>query len=149
MCRLGHFESAFDDYSRALELFPNHLSTLTNRAIGMQSFVQYFSELIVRYLILVRGIGLVLDRLNRCQESIADLTQALDIDPNSITTLVARARLYSKQGDIAAALDDYNAADGLQPQDPAILFGRGIWCVLNAYLMLAIYIQHRTIVEYL
>ena len=68
-----------------------------------------------------------MDRLNRCDESIADLTQALAVDPESVATLVARARLYSKQGNISAALDDYNAADTLQPQDPAILFGRGIW----------------------
>lgn len=69
----------------------------------------------------------VLDRLNRGEESIQDLTTALSVDPSSISTLLARARQFSKLGDVTRAIDDYTAADKIQPQDPAILFGRGMW----------------------
>ena len=76
---------------------------------------------------LVNLVFSVLDRLNRGEEAIADLTAALAADPTSVVTLLARARQLSKHGDAARALEDYVRADKLQPQDPAILFGRGLW----------------------
>jgi Tfp pilus assembly protein PilF len=82
-------------------------------------------------------LPLVLDRLNRGEEAIEDLTRALSVDPNSLSTLLARARQFSKLGDVMRAIDDYNAADRAcvqaspqRAQDPAILFGRGMWYVV-------------------
>jgi tetratricopeptide (TPR) repeat protein len=97
-------EQARADFSRAIELEKSDPATWYNR-------------------------GTILELMNRYDESIADLTTAIDKSPNSIRYLFTRGRVHQKSGhsaeeigdaktkdaQLVAAIDDYTAAIRLDP----------------------------------
>lgn len=121
--RLGLLSAAVEDYSRwcsttlsnndfdswdcsALAVQPGHHSTLVNRAV-------------------------VLDRLERFEDAIADLTNALRVDGVEISfTLGTRGKIFSKMGLIDEALADFDQALGVDIKDASLLLSRGTWLVV-------------------
>lgn len=52
--------------------------------------------------------------------------RALELDPELLGALTARAELAYGQGDLTAALADLDRAAGTRPDDPAVLFNRAV-----------------------
>jgi tetratricopeptide (TPR) repeat protein len=86
-------------------------------------------------------IGVVLDRLSELagspevvqqlehglhEQSVAEHTAQLDLDPDDVTALVNRAAAYSRQGEPGRALADLSRALELQPSNPALYRRRGL-----------------------
>jgi tetratricopeptide (TPR) repeat protein len=59
-------------------------------------------------------------RQERLDEALADLSQHLRLHPDDPMALLARAALYKKQGAVAKALEDLNAAHRAAPDHPFV-----------------------------
>jgi predicted aspartyl protease/tetratricopeptide (TPR) repeat protein len=58
--------------------------------------------------------------------AVADLSEAIRLDPKSADHFHARAQVYSASGDVAKALQDMDAAIALTPENPQFLVARGL-----------------------
>lgn len=56
--------------------------------------------------------------------ALADLNQALELNPKSSAARIERASLYLGTGDLARAIADYTAAIAVQPRSAAAFYGR-------------------------
>jgi tetratricopeptide (TPR) repeat protein len=81
----GVFDKALDDYDKAIDLNPDYAVALNNRAWV------YF-------------------KLGRGPEGAGDVERALQLAPGSPYALDTRAHIRQAQGDLEAALDDYERA---------------------------------------
>ena len=79
--KVGHLESAIDDYSRSIELAPSP-AALDNR-------------------------GTAYARLKQPEKALADFSAALGIDPKNVPTLLGRADANYARQQLSASLDDY------------------------------------------
>jgi tetratricopeptide (TPR) repeat protein len=75
-----------------------------------------------------RGLGHLAKR--EFPEAIADLSQAIRLDPKSASDLYDRGVAYLESGKTQLAIADFDAALGLHPSDPLALMARG-----QAYLI--------------
>ena len=70
------------------------------------------------------GLGLDYVDLYRLEETIADCTEAIRLDPDSPRTYLKRAGTYSQLDRYEEALADYDRAIGLDPDHAAAYLGR-------------------------
>ncbi len=82
---LGVFDKALADYGRAIDLNPDHAVALNNRAWV------YF-------------------KLGRASEGANDVERALKLSPGSPFALDTRAHIHQADGDVEAAMADYESA---------------------------------------
>ena len=92
--RLGKFERAVADYTRALELNPNYARAYHNR-------------------------GLAYDQLGEIDRAIADYSKALELNPSYALAYYHRGLAYQKQGRPELAQADWKRAQELL--DPSLL----------------------------
>jgi tetratricopeptide (TPR) repeat protein len=77
--------------------------------------------------------GSVYDYQKDFDRAIADLTEAIRLDPNAVVGYQDRAASYRNRGQYTLALDDLNKALRLAPNDARTLMSRGvIYFKLNA-----------------
>lgn len=81
--RLGHFDSAVADFSRAITLAPTRQTALYNRAIAYRALQHYDS-------------------------AAADYTRLMEMAPLDMDIQMLRARTYSQAGDFVRAAEDYD-----------------------------------------
>jgi tetratricopeptide (TPR) repeat protein len=77
--------------------------------------------------------GSVYDYKKDFERAIADLTEAIRLDPDAVVAYQDRAASYRNNGQYTRALDDLNQALRLAPRDARTLMSRGvIYLKLNA-----------------
>ena len=100
----GEYDTAIEDYGRAIQLDPRHARAFNNRALAQAA-------------------------LGRNAEALADYSQAIALDPGYVRAYQNRLRLLEQQGDLKAmaadyarlaALDQANAADYLYHEGSAL-----------------------------
>jgi tetratricopeptide (TPR) repeat protein len=110
----GRPQEALDDLNRALELKPDHPSTLNNRGLALRSLERYKEALadFNRALELRPGDpdalnnrGVALVSLGRHQEALADYNRALELSSDNPRTLYNLACLFSQTQRYQEALD--------------------------------------------
>lgn len=98
--RLGQTRLAFEDFNRAVQLFPEYAAVYNNR-------------------------GNLLLALGVIKEALKDFDRALVLAPGYASAYNNRAGAYLQLGDHEAAIRDYTRAVQLMPQGAAPLTGRG------------------------
>lgn len=98
--RLGQTKAAFEDYNRAIQLFPEYAATYNNR-------------------------GNLLLALGLPKEAVKDLDRAIVLAPGYAAAYNNRGAANVKLGQHAEAMRDFGKAIELMPSNPAPLAGRG------------------------
>ena len=98
--RLGHYESAFDDFTQAIKLNPKNGSAWNSR-------------------------GLTKHKLGDHQGAIADYTKAIELNPKDDTAWSNRGAAKRNLGNFEGAIEDYNEAIRLNPEKDATWNNRG------------------------
>ena len=101
------------DYSGAVERLTDVLKRSTQQRF-IDSSAIYF----------LRGTALAL--VNRFDESVADLTKVLDLDPKSSDALNNRGIAQIQRGRVAEGLADFAATDGINLSNPYFLINRAL-----------------------
>ncbi len=124
---LGRYEEALDDANKAIRIAPSEAFVFRSRAYLYDAMERYDAAIAdyTKSIALDRkgDIGLRIDRgkllakIGRDAEAVADFTQALAIDGNSAVAFHERGRLRYQLGDFEAALEDYDQATRLSPDD--------------------------------
>ena len=97
----GDLDRAIADFTKALELDPNHAPAYYYR-------------------------GLAYDKKGDLDRAIADFTKALELDPNHAPAYYYRGLAYDKKGDLDRAIADFTKALELDPNDAPAYFYRGL-----------------------
>lgn len=98
--RMGDYESAIENFTKALEAGPASVDAFYGRGIAHMQ----------------RG---------ELDLAIADFDAAVRINPNFADGYYARGAAYRDKGDIAQTIADYGTAVALDPQDPEYVGSRG------------------------
>lgn len=99
--RLGEFEKALADHTKAIELNPSIAwEALNNRAHALLAMKRY-------------------------NEAIADLTRATEINPNNAIAFNTRGAAYSEMGKYQEAIEDYSKAVRIKPDYWEAYYNRG------------------------
>lgn len=98
--RLGRTRQAFDDFNRAVQLFPENAAVYNNR-------------------------GNLLLALGHTAEAVKDFDRALTLAPGYAAAYNNRAGAALSRGDFQTAIRDYSRAVKLMPDSAAALSGRG------------------------
>ncbi|TVR05272.1 MAG: tetratricopeptide repeat protein [Phormidium sp. GEM2.Bin31] len=93
------YETAVQDFSRAISLYGNTARAYHGRAIARLQLGDY-------------------------DGAIADFSQALEFEPDDVRTYTNRGNAYEAMGDTEAAFEDYNRAITLNPDYPDAYFNR-------------------------
>ena len=97
----GDFNGAIVDFSRVIQLDPQHIEAYCNRGVAYA----------------LSGNG---------PRALADFDQALQIDPQHADAYDKRGTAYAQQGNFAAALTNFNQAIALDPNLLDAHYNRGI-----------------------
>ncbi len=108
-------ELALNDYSKILEIDPDHEGALNNRALVYRDLGKY-TEALHDVNVLMRRYpqnnnssnrGLIYYKLGQYKNAIADFTKAIELEPQRPGPYVNRAMTYEKMGKYKDALEDY------------------------------------------
>ena len=122
---LKAYDEGLIDYNIALEVMPDHINSLENRAIIFLHKEEYQAALndaamfIKFHPEMPRGYFLkafTLDRLGRADEAIAEYTRSIALDPKNAEPLANRGIIfYNSKKDYVSAKADFDAAIQLDP----------------------------------
>ncbi|MGY3031588.1 tetratricopeptide (TPR) repeat protein [Bradyrhizobium sp. USDA 4354] len=127
----GNYEEAIKSYTKALSLAPDHATALLGRGeayLAKKSYrnAQLDFEHVLRsgHVLLpgtrgrvYLGLGFAKMRAGEFAKAISDLDQGLEVLPNDLSGLRARAFALQKLGDRKRSLEDYERILTLQPDD--------------------------------
>ncbi len=131
----GDLEGAIDDFSRAIDLDPDHAASWNNRGNARieRGDLAGAADDFTRAIELDPGdpsarnnLGLVLFRLGRHEEAEARFTEAIDLDGVDPIYFTNRAALRQTRGDLAGALADCEAAIAADPGNATAFATRGL-----------------------
>lgn len=119
------YDEGLVDYNIALEVMPDHINSLENRAIiflhkenyqaaltDAEMFVKYHPDMPRGYFLK----AFTLDRLGRADEAIAEYTRSIALDPKNAEPLANRGIIfYNSKKDYLSAKADFDAAIILDP----------------------------------
>ncbi len=122
---LKAYDQGLIDYNIALEVMPDHINSLENRAIiflhkedyqaalnDAEMFIKYHPEMPRGYFLK----AFTLDRLGRADEAIAEYTRSIALDPKNAEPLANRGIIfYNSKKDYVSAKADFDAAIQLDP----------------------------------
>jgi tetratricopeptide (TPR) repeat protein len=117
--RLGNIKSAFEDYNRAIELFPEYPVAYNNRgnlllAIGqLGEAMKDFDRALVlapRYAVAYSNRANAEMKLGKSGDAIHDFTKAIELMPVSAPPLSGRGLAYLETGKPHAAIRDFSRA---------------------------------------
>lgn len=122
---LKAYDEGLIDYNIALEVMPDHINSLENRAIiflhkenyqaaltDAEMFVKYHPDLPRGYFLK----AFTLDRLGRADEAIAEYSRSIALDPKNAEPLANRGIIfYNSKKDYVSAKADFDAAILLDP----------------------------------
>lgn len=134
----GQFAEAAKDWARITELRGDDISALIN--LGKNHFAsgnfdasidayQRASKADAKNVMALVGLGRAYDAVGKLQESDVSLAEALNIKPNSIPALMARAEIAERRGNIELAIESYSLslkANGMQVKPRKALQRLGI-----------------------
>lgn len=117
---LKAYDQGLIDYNIALEVMPDHINSLENRAIiflhkedyqaalnDAEMFIKYHPEMPRGYFLK----AFTLDRLGRADEAIAEYTRSIALDPKNAEPLANRGIIfYNSKKDYVSAKADFDAA---------------------------------------
>jgi serine/threonine protein kinase/tetratricopeptide (TPR) repeat protein len=128
--KLGRYEEAVADSSKAIELDPQHALAWNSRGVGYQKLGQPgkalndFSravELDPKHAPAWNNRGVAHFQLSQLDKAFDDFSTALDLDPTLAMAWNNRGLTYNKQNRPDKALDDYSRAIELAPNDPELV----------------------------
>lgn len=133
---LGEFSTAIDKITQAIEIAPKWGLLLNNLSAQYFDMGDYAStiELATTALLLdplmihaYYNRGLALMNRGETDAALDDVNMAVQIDPGDSFAYIRRAFIYNRGlGDYARALEDFDAAIAVEPQNPAIYSDRGV-----------------------
>jgi tetratricopeptide (TPR) repeat protein len=97
---LDHWQEAADDFTQAIALEHNLVSSYLNRASAHQ-------------------------QLHKLEAALADLDQAMQLDPTNDRAFIARGNLNLHLGQVADAISDYSRAIEINPSEAGYYQNRG------------------------
>jgi tetratricopeptide (TPR) repeat protein len=126
---------ALADYSRALELNPNHASTYSNRGLAkaesgnrVAAIEDYTRALKIdpKLTLAYANRGNARENTGDVDGALADYNSVLAIDPTNVGIYLDRGRVKLNKADMAGAIADFTQAVTLAPDNPAGWFSRGV-----------------------
>lgn len=136
--RLGHYDQAILDLSKAIQLDPENATAYNNRGVAYSELHEYekavddFTMGIqvepegseVFYLYANRGNTYLF--LKQYDKAIADTTNAIQIDPKNPVVYCFRGSAYLVMGQYDSAINDYSEGIKLDPKDNICYYNRGL-----------------------
>jgi tetratricopeptide (TPR) repeat protein len=119
--KTASLDNAFRDYSKAIELNPNYVEALVNRGLLYYNAQQYqesiadnttalnISSAGIKPMILVNRANALLQS-GKLPEALADVNNALQLNPNYPRAYKSRAAIYQKLGQAEKAQEDLQRA---------------------------------------
>ncbi len=133
--RAGDLTGAIADFARAVQVEPLHdmgyyglgfcHAEKGDLDASLRSFAKAL-ELDPEYTRAYAGRALILRRAGRPAEADADRAAALKLEPGFATRLLAEGNLVHRLGDLVGAIEVYDLAAELGPEQPMPRFRRGI-----------------------
>lgn len=133
--KLGQWDKALKDYSKALELDPNYPAALCNRGSVYVHFQQMDKaivdltkaiNIIPNYEIAYFNRGVAYSHLQQWEKAIVDYTKAIEIRPNYVKAFsnrgIANGALHQRD----KAFADFSKAIEMDPKNPEAYLNRGI-----------------------
>lgn len=132
--KLGHLESAIEDYGRSIELAPTAAAYIDRGNAFAQSrqpgkAAADFNAALERdpqSLPALMGKANASYALQKRVDSLDDYTRVIEADPGNAIAYFRRGNLHLDLKEFAAALRDYSAALKLDPDQPVALFNRSL-----------------------
>lgn len=133
--RQGKFESAIEEYSRAIQKDPRHFKALFNRAFALDKLGEHRDAIsdYSRALEVDPGNafayynrGISHDRQKNYQQASADFQRASELSPNNLDFLHNLALCQRKMGHAREALDTYSQCLRLDPSHVKARHGRAM-----------------------
>ncbi len=130
----GRQQDAMDEYSKAIEIFPENAVAYNNRGIVYYELGQHEKaikdydkaiELDPNYATVYTGRGNVYDELGQHEKAIKDYEKAIELDPNDAGVYNNRGNIYYDLGQYEKAIKDYEKAIELDPNGADAYTNRG------------------------
>ncbi|KAJ0023482.1 hypothetical protein NQD34_003381 [Periophthalmus magnuspinnatus] len=96
LVKKGEHRKAIDKYSQSIQLYPNEVTTYTNRALCYLSVKQH-------------------------REAVTDCDKALSMDSSNIKALYRRAQAHRELQNLKSCIDDLNSLLKIEPKNAAAL----------------------------
>ena len=129
----GKHKEALDEFNKAIELNPNFINAIFNRAL-MKDKIGDFNGAINDYTKVIEKEpawdaflyrGLSYRRAMKFNMAIEDFTKVIEIKPNDIGAFLQRAALKQNLGNHASAIEDYSEALKINPKLEIAYYLRG------------------------
>ena len=129
------FDSAINDYTKAIELYPEFAETYGHRGIAHLSRGEFVSAIndYTQLIQLDEGFadaykerGIAYLSRGDFDSAIDDYTKAIQLDPDDTSTYRHRGLTYLRVGEINSANDDFTKAIQLKPDDANAYYNRSI-----------------------
>ena len=146
--KMGKYQSAFKDYSTAIELNPDDIYSLFSRALLAQGELMDYDSALADYLRIERldkdnsfakenflnnNIGLLFrDYLNDYNKALHYYNKEIELSPEEGLGFANRAELFANYiNEPEKALKDYNKAIEIDPDNAYYLYLRGLYHMAN------------------
>lgn len=128
LVKKGEFEQAIEHFERTLAIEPNHQEALSNLGTTyllmnkLDQALKYFLQLLQFQsdAELYYNIGTIFMQMDRHNDAIIHLNEALRLRPDHIETLLNLGAAYLKKEDYKNAINVYRHAANLKPDDAEI-----------------------------
>ncbi|MFQ6609588.1 MAG: sulfatase-like hydrolase/transferase [Fidelibacterota bacterium] len=140
----GEIEKGFEDFNKAIELNPNYVNALGNRAKYYQSKGMY-EKAVTDYTkalesdagyehIWLNSRSTVYTLMGEWKLALQDINQSIDLIPLNVNNYLKRGDIKKELGDLEGAVKNYSMALQLQPNYGMALFNR-----MKTYLLMKEY----------
>src|SRR5262249_43788471 len=134
--KLGRYDEAAADYSRAIDLEPKFVSALYNRGVAYCVHLGQPAQAVADFSLAIdldpkdiaawSGRGVVYcDHLGQPAQAVADFSRAIDLEPKLTAAWPRRGVAYGELGRHDEAVADYSRAIDLDPKLVSSWYGRG------------------------
>lgn len=125
-CKKGDFNGGISEFNKAINLNPNHIESIYNRAkakFKLKLIEECLDDFALALVIMPENSVLYSERavvfyhMGESQNALNDLNKAVSLESENPYRYASRAYIKDKIGDLEGSIEDYQKAIELDPED--------------------------------